>query len=145
MAHEFSGFTIDGTLPDELYGFHRLAEDCRRFCFAIVTRLGSQIANATWNAGWEQRGGRDYFFENAELRIRGRKDPAFLGFFHYKTPERFAGSHWQVWEWEHDDNPVQAIELSVLVADVNAALSSGHIGDYLDARAAEIRSELGLQ
>ena len=96
MAQEFRGFAPTGDMGLDLYQQFQLVEECRLFCFTIVGRLGSQVAASRWNTGLDQRGGRDYFFENAEIKVRGKRDSSFLGFFHYRAPERFAGSHWMV-------------------------------------------------
>ncbi len=144
MSQEFRGFSPTDKVNLKLYDQFRLVDECRLFCFTIVTRLGQRIAASRWHSGSDQRGGRDYFFDNAEIRIRGRKDPSFFGFFHYRTPERFAGSHWQVWEWEHDDDPVISIPLPDLIARVDAARASGRLPDLLDEYVTEIKRELGL-
>ena len=144
MSQEFRGFTIETPIPGDLYDLFRFAEEANRFCAAILTRLGVRIAASRWNAGWDQRPGRDYFYGNFETNARGRPDPFFLGLYHYRQPERFAGSRFQVWAWEHDDEPIVDIPVAKLLADVSEATKSGRLGDYLSARADEIKRELGL-
>lgn len=145
MSQEFVGFvSADGFSPNDVYAFYRFDEDAQRLLAAIMTRLGPRVAGARFHAGWDQRGGRDYFFQNVEFHIRGKQDPCFFGFFHYRTPEERAGSWLEFWEWEHDDDPILRTALAKIVKDSNEAAQSGRLSTWLDDIAAHIRSELGL-
>lgn len=143
-SNVFRGFSEWEASTDDLFGYFQFIDETRRFIGAIVERLGPQIAHARFNAGRDERGLRDYFFENAELTIRGRRDHAFVGFFHYRAPEEAAGSHWQLWDWEHADDPAITIPIAELVREVREATAAGRLSDYMADRAEAIRSHLGL-
>ena len=148
MSHQFTGFSAlpQGADPStgDLYGFHKHVDETRRFMATIIGRLGPRIAGARPHAGRDERGGRDYFFDNVEFHIRGRRDPCFLGFYHYRRPEERAGSFWEVWEWEHDDEPLFRRSVAELVDELRQAESEGRLSTWLDEHAESIRSELGL-
>ncbi|MFT5429873.1 MAG: hypothetical protein ACI9OJ_000546 [Myxococcota bacterium] len=143
MSNEFRGFNPLPTIGD-LFGFHRHVDETHRFMAAVVGLLGSRIAAARPHSGRDERGGRDYFFDNVEFHIRGRRDPCFLGFYHYRLPEERQGSFWEVWEWEHDDEPLLRIGTDELVATLIEKESQGLLSNWLDEHSAGIRHELGL-
>ncbi len=144
MSQEFRGFSPIDPVPADLYDLRRLQDELGRFSSAVLLRLGSRVAVPRWNSSWDGRGGRDYFFDNFEFHVRGRPDPLFLGFFHYRRPDHLVGSSFQVWEREIDDRPIMMIPLSKIIADVNVANQQGQLSRYLDDLAGELRRELGL-
>ncbi len=144
MSGEFRGFTVTSDPPESLYEYYRFTEEGRHFLSALVNRLQPRIASARFNAGRDVRGGRDYYFENVEIHIRGRKDPSFLGLFHYLAPEERAGSWFQLWEWEHDDNPCINVPVAELIEKVLEATEKGRLSEMLSNIAADIKKQLGL-
>lgn len=142
---EFSGFSDVQAHVNDMYGVYLRVEETRAFTTALMMRIKGGIAGARFSAGRDLRAGRDYFFENAEFMVRGRRDPSFMGFFHYAAPEAWLGSHFQVWEWEHADDPAITIPIERLQEQTNEAFKTGRLADYLDKRAEDIRKALGIR
>ena len=142
MSDEFRGFT-ERTVP----GMHVslvLAEECRKYTSAIVRRLGPRVARAVGTVGRDTRGGRDYFYDQVEFFVRGRPDRSFIGFYHYGSATETPGSFFEVWDTEHDAEPVIRHTLQALMNSVHAAWEQGHLSDYLDKEVEAIRYELGF-
>jgi len=144
MSTEFRGFSGSESIPENLFAQILFIEQTRHFIVSIMKRLGPQVGHSRWHAGRDERAGRDYFFENMEFRIRGRSDPAFIGFYHYRRPEEQAGSFWQVWEWEHADTPAVSVPMAELVKEIRQASKEGQLPTALQRHADTIRSLLGL-
>lgn len=143
MADEFRGFAGFEAEPVDLYDFYRFADEAERFVMALKKRLDTRIKGGQWVVGWDQRPGRDYFYGNYEATIRGFSDRCFFGFYHYRKPERFEGSHYQVWIWEHSDEPVISIPLETILEEVQKAWASGHLAAYLSKLADDIDQAVG--
>ncbi len=144
MSQEFRGFTDSDPAPEHLYDFYRFTEEARSFLGALVTRLNTRISGARFHVGRDDRGGRDYYFENFEIHIRGRRDPCFLGFFHYAQSQDHAGSWFQLWDRETDDDPVIDVPLAELARRAGEAAETGRLSDMLSNIVADIKKELGL-
>ena len=145
MDDEFRGFTVPDPVPADLYDVYRFAHEAQQFVETVHSRLKDRIAFGRWHAGWDQKGGRDYFFGNVEARFRGQDAPCFFGFFHYRGPEPFQGSHWQVWRREHDTEPVVSVPLAQVVQEARDAFSSGALSDYVAERAQQVKESVGVR
>ena len=97
-----------------------------------------------FDSGWDTRTGRDYFYSDYIIWT-ARKDPSYIGIFHYRQPEEQRGTHFQVWRYEHDSEPVFTIPAYELANEVGEVADSGRLGDWLDKKAEEIRLALGLR
>ena len=142
MNDEFRGFDVCDI--SNLHASLLLGQQCRKYVSALLRRLGPRVARAVPSAGRDTRGGRDYFFEQVEFFLRGRPDRSFIGFYHYSPVTETPGSFFEVWETEHDEEPIVRHELQHLISEVQSAWESGHLGDFLDGQATAIRFELGL-
>ena len=144
MQREFRGFADTAPECDDLFGYHLFREECEAFLAAVVNRLKERIRSSRWVTGRDQRGGRDYYYSNFEVVFRARQEPAFIGFFHYGQPDDQAGSFYQVWAREHDDDPVVHMSMPAVVAEARKAWEEGTIAYYLTDRTEEIRTLLEI-
>lgn len=142
MAQVFTGLTIPNN--SSLHSTLVLFEQCRLYLESLVQRLGPRIARPMMTAGRDTRGGRDYFFEQIELAIRGRPGRSFLGFFHYGETTQTPGSFFEVWESEGDSEPCFQRSLNELAQIMDEAWANGRLSDRLDEEAGYIRDALDL-
>lgn len=144
----FHGFTdpaLEGADCRDLYAPSLLAAEAGELLELLSKRLGGRVLSARRVQGRDTRTGRDYFFDNLEVRRRSDPGaPCFIGVYHYRLPEARRGSHLEAWRTAHEDEPSFARALPELVEEARAAFKEGRLPQWLDALAEEIRREIGL-
>ena len=144
----FHGFS-DPALADvdgrDLYAVSLYVAEAGELLELISKKLGGRVQSARRVQGHDTRTGRDYFFDNLEVRRRSDPgSPCFVGVYHYRLPETRKGSHFEAWRTAHDDAPAFTLPLATLVAAAGEAFRAGRSPQWLDDLADEVRQALGL-
>ncbi|MCA9523119.1 MAG: hypothetical protein KC609_19220 [Myxococcales bacterium] len=140
----FNGFSVAVDDRTDFYDAMRFNQEATLLALALIERIGKRIRKHEYDSGWDTRTGRDYFYSNYIIWT-ARKDPSYIGIFHYRQPEDYRGTQFQVWRYEHDSEPAFQLSAADLYREVDEVAKSGRLGDWLDKKAEEIRLALGLR
>jgi len=148
VAVPFRGFSdaeFGDTAPSDLYPAALWFEEIHALLADLGNRLGGRVMGYRAVQGRDVRPGRDYFFDNLEIRRRGATGvPCFIGVYHVRKPADQVGSHLQAWRAAHDDTPRYSKPLAEVIAESRAAFHAGQLTQWLDTLAAELRQSIGL-
>jgi hypothetical protein len=144
----FHGFTdpdLKGFDCSDLFPAALCAAEAGELLDLLSKRLGGRIQSARRVQGRDTRTGRDYFFDNLEIRRRSDPGaPCFIGVYHYRLPEARKGSHLEAWRTAHDDEPSWTRPLPAIVEEARVAFAEGRLPQWMDALAEELKREIGL-
>lgn len=144
----FRGFTepeLDQVDGAHLYPMALYLAEMTALLDDLRHRLGSRVMSTVQHQGRDTQVGRDYFYDQVEVRRHGpATNPIAIGFYHYYKPEERRGSWFEAWRSIHDSEPALRRPVTELVAGASEAYRKGFIGDWLDDLAEAVRAAVGL-
>jgi len=144
----FRGFTdpdLAGFDCSDLFPASLCAAEAGELLDLLSKRLGGRVQSVRRVQNRDTRTGRDYFFDNLEIRRRTDPgNPCFVGVYHYRLPVERKGSHLEAWRNAHDDEASWSRPLPALVEEARAAFAENRLPQWLDVLAEDIKREIGL-
>ena len=142
--HGFSDKELESLDGTEFFAHLLYFSEMSAVLEQLGNRMGGNVLSTVQHAGRDTQAGRDYFFDQIEIRRRGAASgPSMIGYYHYRSPEDRKGSWFEAWRSAHDDAPRLRRPLREVVAGAREAFRTGS-QSWLDDFAAEIRDALGL-
>lgn len=143
--HGFSDSALTDVRCDDLFAVSLVLAEAVELLELVSKRLGGRVLSVRRVPGRDTRPGRDYFFDNLEIRRRSDPgSPCFIGFYHYRLPEERRGSRFEAWRAAHDDEPAYSRPLAEIVEEARAAFAENRSQTWLDELAEEVRETIGL-